>query len=56
MRARLELPEGQLAAVAAVQTFGDYTSPREVFGMLSWKRRPAAFPFDKRRDAASTFQ
>ena len=24
MRARLELPDGQLAAVAAVQTFGDY--------------------------------
>jgi len=34
MRARLELPEGQFAAVAAVQTFGDYTSPHEVFGMF----------------------
>jgi hypothetical protein len=55
MRVRLDLPDGQLAAVAAVQTFGDYLNfhPRlhvlAASGLVDREGRFHVLPVEKRR-------
>jgi hypothetical protein len=55
MRARLELPDGQLAAVAAVQTFGDYLNFHPhlhvlaASGLVDREGRFHVLPVEKRR-------